>query len=48
MNKRKYIVKFQAHDENELVEATCSEHAKILAQARRLSMGEMHLGIKFS
>ena len=46
MNKRKYIVKFQAHDENELIEAMCSEHAKILAQAKRLSMGETTIAIK--
>jgi len=46
MNKRKYIVKFQAHDENELVEATCSAHAAILAQARRIEMGDSDTHVK--
>ena len=46
MNKRKYIVKFQAHDENELVVATCSAHAAILAQSRRIEMGENDVTVK--
>lgn len=46
MAKKKYIVKFVDHDENELVDAACSEHAKILAQASRLSMGEMTVAVK--
>ena len=46
MAKKKFIVKFVDHDENVLVDAACSEHAKILAQARRLSMGEMTVAVK--
>jgi hypothetical protein len=44
--KKKYIVKFSAHDENELIEATCSDHARILAQARRIEMGETNVCIR--
>ena len=46
MAKKKFIVKFVDHDENVLVDAMCSEHAKILAQAKRLSMGEMTVAVK--
>lgn len=44
--KRKFIVKFLSHDENELIEATCSAHAAILAQARRIEMGESDSRVK--
>lgn len=46
MGKKKYIVKFAEHDENELVEAMCSDHARILAQAKRISMGETNVSIR--
>ena len=46
MTKRKFIVKFKTHDENELVEATCSAHAAILAQSRRIEMGEDDVTVK--
>lgn len=46
MGKKKFIVRFVNHDENELVEATCSAHAAILAQSRRIEMGEDDVTVK--
>lgn len=46
MGKKKFIVRFVNHDENELVEATCSAHAAILAQSRRIGMGENDVTVK--
>lgn len=46
MSKKKFIVRFVNHDENELVEATCSAHAAILAQSRRIEMGENDVTVK--
>lgn len=46
MGKKKFIVKFVNHDENELVEAMCSAHAAILAQSRRIEMGENDVTVK--
>lgn len=46
MGKKKFIVKFVNHDENELVEAMCSAHAAILAQSRRIEMGEDDVTVK--
>lgn len=45
MGKRKFIVKFQSHDENDIIEAICANHACILAQAKRIQAGETEVAV---